>query len=111
MSFVNTGLIELDPSAVHALLEAGEAVLVDVREEDEFAAERIAGAVLSPMSDFELAKWPSFPGKKVIILCLGGVRSAAIGNKLLKSGHSWAIHLKGGLNAWKDAGFPTESAD
>lgn len=111
MSIVNSGLIELDPQTVHALLESGEAVLVDVREEEEFAAERIAGAHLMPMSDFELATWPSFPGKKVIISCLGGVRSAAIGNKLLASGHSWAIHLKGGLNAWKDAGLPVESAE
>lgn len=109
MSIVNAGLIELEPAAVRAMLDAGEAVLVDVREDDEFAAEWIAGAVLSPMSDFALETWPSFPGKKVIISCLGGVRSAAIGNKLLRSGHSWAIHLKGGLNAWKDAGFPTET--
>lgn len=111
MSIVNSGLIELDPQTVQALLESGEAVLVDVREDEEFAAERIAGAHLVPMSDFEVETWPSFPGKKVIISCLGGVRSAAIGNKLLASGHPWAIHLKGGLNAWKDAGLPTESAE
>lgn len=111
MSIVNAGLIELDAPAVRAMLESGEAVLVDVREDDEFAAERIVGSILSPMSDFELETWPSFPGQKVIISCLGGVRSAAIGNKLLRSGHSWAIHLKGGLNAWKDAGFPTETAE
>lgn len=110
MSIVNSGLIELDPATVNGLLESGEAVLVDVREEEEFAEERIAGAHLMPMSDFELATWPSFPGKKIIISCLGGVRSAAIGNKLVASGHPWAIHLKGGLNAWKDAGLPTERA-
>lgn len=108
MSIVNSGLIELDPPAVRAMVEAGEAVLVDVREEEEFAEERIAGSHLVPMSDFEVATWPSFAGKKIIISCLGGVRSAAIGNKLLNSGHGWAIHMKGGLNAWKDHGFPTE---
>lgn len=109
MSFMETGLIELDAPTVDALVKSGEAVLVDVREEEEFAEERIAGSTLYPMSDFELATWPSFPGKKVIIMCLGGIRSAAIANKLIGSGQPWAIHLKGGINAWKDAGLPTES--
>jgi rhodanese-related sulfurtransferase len=107
MSAVEIGLIELDPATVNAMIEAGEAVLVDVREEEEFAEERIEGSLLSPMSDFELDTWPSVPGKKVIISCLGGVRSAAVGRKLISSGHGWAVHMKGGLNAWKDAGLPT----
>lgn len=107
MSILNSALIELDPETVNTLLQAGEAVLVDVREDEEYAEEHIAGSVLMPMSDFEVDKWPSYPGKKVIISCLGGVRSAAIGNKLLASGQSWVTHMKGGLNGWKDAGLPT----
>jgi rhodanese-related sulfurtransferase len=107
MSNVNIGLIELDPATVKAMLDAGEAVLVDVREEEEWAVERIEGSVLSPMSDFELETWPRFADKKVIIACLGGVRSAAIGNRLISLGQGWATHLKGGLNAWRDAGYPT----
>ncbi len=107
MGIVNSGLIELEPLTVKAMLEAGEAVLVDVREDEEFAEESIAGSVLQPMSDFELATWPSFPGRKIIISCLGGVRSAAIANKLISSGQGWALHMKGGLNAWKDAGLAT----
>lgn len=106
MSISEIGLIELEPTQVKAMLDAGEAVLVDVREDEEFAEERIEGAVLSPMSDFEVETWPSFPGKKVIISCLGGVRSAAVARKLIASGQGWAIHLKGGLNAWRDAGLP-----
>lgn len=111
MSVVNSSLIELDPATVNTLLANGEAVLVDVREEEEYAEEHIAGSLLHPMSDFELDKWPSFPGKKVIISCLGGVRSAAIGNKLIGAGHGWVTHMKGGLNAWKDAGLPTITAE
>lgn len=107
MSILNSALIELDPVTVNTLLQSGEAVLVDVREDEEFAEEHIAGSQLYPMSDFEVDKWPSFPGKKVIISCLGGVRSAAIGNKLLSAGHGWVTHMKGGLNAWKDSGLPT----
>ena len=107
MSASEIGLIELEPETVNAMLESGEAVLVDVREEEEFAEAHIAGSLLSPMSDFEVETWPSVPGKKVIISCLGGVRSAAVARKLIASGQGWAIHLKGGLNAWRDAGLPT----
>lgn len=107
MSILNSALIELDPATVNTLLQSGEAVLVDVREDEEFAEEHIAGSYLYPMSDFEVDTWPSFPGKKVIISCLGGVRSAAIGNKLISVGHGWVTHMKGGLNAWKDSGLPT----
>jgi rhodanese-related sulfurtransferase len=111
MGIVNSGLIELEPQTVKAMLDAGEAVLVDVREEEEFAEESIAGSVLLPMSDFEVASWPTYPGRKVIISCLGGVRSAAIANKLISSGQGWAIHMRGGLNAWKDAGLATVRQD
>jgi len=109
MGVAQQGLIELEPADVDALLRAGEAVLVDVREEEEHAAERIPGTVLIPMSDFDAHAWPSYPGKKTVIMCLGGVRSAAIGRKLLQIGHPVAIHLKGGLNAWKDAGLDVVS--
>lgn len=111
MGVVDSGLIELDAETVHAMLASGEAVLVDVREDEEFAEERIAGAHLFPMSDFEVENWPQFDGRTTIIMCLGGIRSAAIARKLLSSGHSWATHLKGGLNAWKDAGLPVESGN
>jgi len=107
MSATDVGLIELEPEAVKALLDAGKAVLVDVRENDEYAEEHIAGSLLYPMSDFEIETWPGVAGKKVIISCLGGVRSAAVARKLIASGQGWATHLKGGLNAWRDAGLPT----
>ncbi|CUW40910.1 putative Rhodanese domain protein [Magnetospirillum sp. XM-1] len=110
MSVSEVGLIELEPTQVQALLASGEAVLVDVREDEEFAEEHIEGSVLYPMSDFELETWPSYPGRKIIISCLGGVRSAAVARKLIASGQGWAVHLKGGLNAWRDAGLPTVTA-
>lgn len=107
MGILQQELVELDPLVVAGLVDGGEAILVDVREEEEFAAERIEGSLLLPMSEFEPENLPSVPGKKTILMCLGGIRSAAVGHRLLKNGHGIAIHLKGGLNAWKDAGLPT----
>lgn len=103
-------LIELEPADVAALVERREAVLVDVREEEEFAEERIAGSHLQPMSDFEPDTWAPVPGyPQTILMCLGGVRSAAVGRRLLQAGQCRVVHLKGGLNAWKAVGLPTES--
>lgn len=112
MGILQQDLVELDPAVVEALVRSGEALLVDVREEEEFAEERVPGATLLPMSEFEPDKLPRHPGKKTILMCLGGIRSAAVGQRLLRSGQP-ALHLKGGLNAWKDAGLPTlvEDAD
>lgn len=106
MGIVQQDLVELEPVTVEALLRAGEAVLIDVREEEEFAEERIDGALLLPMSEFEAERLPDAAGRKLILMCLGGIRSARVGESLLRRGRP-AIHLKGGLNAWKDAGLPT----
>ena len=106
MGIIQHDLVELEPVVVEALVRSGEALLVDVREEEEFAEERIDGASLLPMSCFEFDNLPQVGGKKLILMCLGGVRSASIGRVLLRAGRP-AIHLKGGLNAWKDAGLPT----
>ncbi len=102
-------LVELEPAEVEARLRAGTAVLVDVREAHEFADERITGAVSLPMSEFEAEALPATPGKTAILMCLGGMRSAAVAEMLLDGGHAPVIHLKGGLQAWKDAGLPTLS--
>ena len=105
MSMMRQGLIELEPGDVARMVGTGEAVLIDVREEEEWAEERIDGAILLPMSDLDPMAWPRYPGRKTIIMCLGGVRSAAVGRRLLALGHASAIHLKGGLQAWKEAGL------
>jgi len=110
MGETQQGLIELEATEVAALLEAGAITLVDVREPEEWEAERIPGAVLHPMSDFEPEAWPFAASDKVVIMCLGGVRSAAVAKRLLKAGLDRAVHLKGGLTAWKNSGLPVAEA-
>ncbi|MDA8231494.1 MAG: rhodanese-like domain-containing protein [Magnetospirillum sp.] len=111
MTVAESGLIEIEPVTLAALLLAGDAVVLDVREQEEWTAERIPGAVCHPMSGFDPDGWPGFPGQMVVIACLGGVRSAAVGRRLIAAGRAWAVHLKGGLRAWRDAGFTTETGE
>ena len=107
MSLQQQGLIEIDPLTAKNWLEKGEAILVDVREEEEHAEEHLNGALLLPMSDFEPEQFPTNTGKKVIVYCLAGVRSAAIGRKMLTSGQFVIFNLTGGIRAWKAAELPT----
>jgi rhodanese-related sulfurtransferase len=99
-----SGPVELDPAEVSARLERGEIVLVDVREPNEIAAERIAGAVALPLSRFDPA---ALPQGEVVLTCAAGKRSAMAWAKCLQAGVPVNAHVRGGLNAWKAAGLPT----
>ena len=97
-----------DAKTVKEWYDRNEILLVDVRETSEFELEHIAGALLLPMSSFDAEIFPEIPGKKIVLHCAIGKRSEAAGKMLLSEGHQGAIHLTGGIDAWKAAGFPTE---
>ena len=67
---------EVTPHALAAMLAAGEAILVDVREADEFASGHVAGALSMPLSRFQASALPA-GGKPVILTCAAGRRSAS----------------------------------
>jgi len=102
-------VINLTPEEVHQALDSGDAVLIDVREPNEFAAERIEGAINMPLSSFDPSALPVNGGKRVILSCAGGVRSVTALNAAQGAGLGLEEHLAGGLRAWKMAGLPTES--
>lgn len=91
-------------------LDAGEAVVVDVREPDEHAQERIAGCVLLPLSSFDPAELAPFKGKKIVVHCRGGKRSAEACRLALsvERGAPQVYSLAGGIEAWKACGLATE---
>ncbi len=95
---------DLSPAAVKALLDRGEAVLVDVREPSEFAAEHIAGAILHPLSSFDPA---ALPAGRLIFQCGIGKRSLIALQRSTAAGLPHGQHLQGGLAAWKQSGLPT----
>ena len=99
---------EVTAQELDAMLRSGQAMVVDVREVDEFASGHIPGAVNMPLSVFQPSKLPD-PGDKVLVLnCLGGKRS---GMALEKCGVAQAAvdtHLAGGFGAWQAARLPVE---
>jgi rhodanese-related sulfurtransferase len=102
-------LREIDAPTLKSWLEAGRCVLVDVRETDEHAHERIAGAASRPLSKFDPAALPAADGRTVVLHCASGARSTKAAQLLLQQGAAEAILLKGGIAAWKQAGLPVEA--
>lgn len=89
------------------LLEAGEAVLIDVREQNEWDAERIPGAELFPLSSFAGRAPSSVPGKIGIFHCRSGRRTADYFQLFLNVGFDDTVHMEGGILDWKANGYPT----
>lgn len=95
----------LSPAEVAERVRRG-AVLVDVREPDEAARERIPGARLMPLSRFDGA---AVDGAQVIFTCRTGGRTGANASRLAGCVPGQAYVLDGGLEAWKAAGLKVEA--
>ena len=98
------------------LVDGGDAVFVDVRERAEHDAGAIAGAVAAPRGFLEFIADPATPmhnaalsaGKRLVIYCASGGRSALAAKTLQDMGYSGVANLTGGFQAWIEAGGPTE---
>ena len=99
---------ELTAQELDAMLRADAAVVVDVREVDEFAAGHIPGAINMPLSTFQPSRLPDTAGKKMVLTCLGGKRSAMALDKCGVAEAAVDTHLAGGFGAWQSAGLPVE---
>lgn len=95
----------IDVHALSAQMATGAVLLIDVREEEEWEDQRIAGAVLLPMSEFDSADVPAAEGRATIIMCRSGRRSDAVARKLLREGFQAVFNLDGGILAWEEAGY------
>ena len=104
------GFTEVPPETVNQWLGDGDAVVIDVREAEELAQARLAGAVHLPMSAFDPDKVPTDTGKKVVFICALGQRSEQIGMYVVAEGIlAEAYNMAGGLEAWAEAGLPLET--
>ncbi len=90
-------------------MDAGEELLlIDVREESEFAADRLPGATHLGRGILERdieAKVPELD-REIVLYCGGGYRSALAAESLGKMGYTRVISMDGGIRAWRAAGYP-----
>ena len=96
----------LPPAEVKRKLDAGEAILIDVREADEFAREHIVGARLAPLSAIDAHDFDRDHGKIAVFHCRSGNRTEMNATRLLAKGFPHSYALAGGIEAWKAAGLP-----
>lgn len=88
---------------------AGEAVIVDVREENEWQEAHIPGAILMPLSTFDAAQIPDPEGKHLVFHCRSGRRCGLAAEKAVAAGYGGVIkRMEGGFLAWSAAGLPSE---
>lgn len=93
----------VDPAVAAAILDSGDALLLDVREDDEWAAGHSPNAVHLPLGQLNPAAIP--PGTPVIAICRSGARSSRAAATLAAAGIS-VSNLEGGMKAWAAAGLP-----
>src|SRR6266566_5579109 len=98
---------DIEVTTLKTWMEQEAAILIDVREPLEYATEHIPGARLLPLSIFDPTRVPQEAGKKVVLHCVMGMRSAQAGQKLLDAGFTTVYNFRGGVQAWKDAGYAT----
>ncbi len=91
------------PAQAQSMLQAG-AILVDIREPDEFAREYIPGARNVPVSSLATASLGD-TSKPIVFHCKTGARTQAHASRLIAAARGDAVVVEGGLDAWRRAGL------
>ena len=102
-------ITEVSPPDTATKLNSGDAIVVDVREKDEWDEGHIPGATHMSRGTIELDIEEQIPDQNALIICHcgGGGRSALAAETLQKMGYKNVRSMAGGLKAWKAAGLPT----
>ncbi|MDH3282911.1 MAG: rhodanese-like domain-containing protein, partial [Gammaproteobacteria bacterium] len=104
---------QLAPQRIRIEIEAGNAVLLDVREPEEYTGElgHIPGSILIPLKELPARaeeELGSYRDKPIIAICRAGVRSTTAAAILIALGFENVSNLKGGMVDWNDQGLAVE---
>ena len=100
---------ETNVEDVKAQMDRGEKIiLVDVREESEFARDHLPGAIHLGKGVIERDIEDKVPdlNAPLVLYCGGGYRSALAADNLQKMGYKNVLSMDGGIRAWREKGFP-----
>jgi rhodanese-related sulfurtransferase len=103
---------EVSIDDVKARLDRGDKfVLVDVREESEYAKDHLPGAIHLGKGVIERDIEERVPelNTPVVLYCGGGYRSALAADNLQKMGYSYVLSMNGGIRGWREKHFPLTS--
>jgi len=105
-----TGMMAVQPTDAVKLIN-NDAVVLDMRSAESYSRGHIVGARNVPMDELDghLEKLARFKSKPVVAVCDAGITSSKAVNTLRNSGFESVYNLKGGMNAWGQAGLPVVS--
>lgn len=95
----------VDANTLNEWIGKDEVLLIDVREPNEHARAHIPAAVLMPLSKLGGTELPDAEGKKVVVVCASGARSAMAAERLFAQHYDNVYNVHGGMMGWKMAGL------
>ncbi|MBM3350507.1 MAG: rhodanese-like domain-containing protein [Betaproteobacteria bacterium] len=109
LSACSSELASVSPRQAASMVASKEAIILDVRELDEWQAQHITGAIHIPLAQVEqrLSELAQYKHSSVIVQCRSGKRSAKAAIKLQMAGFTQVYNLTGGINAWVSDGLQT----
>ncbi|TDF35709.1 rhodanese-like domain-containing protein [Alteromonadaceae bacterium M269] len=111
-SFLGSALSKVKELSTHEatlLINKNDAVVVDIRQSNEFKKGHILGAKLlgqEQQNKADFATLEKSKEKPIIVVCAMGMTGKRTANQMLKAGFSQVSILKGGMNSWLSAGLP-----
>jgi adenylyltransferase/sulfurtransferase len=99
----------LSPKEAHERVGSGELKIVDVREQWEYARDHIPNATLTPLGQIIAKPEAAITADDVVFVCEVGQRSAVAAELAAAVGKKHVFNLEGGMQAWRNAGLPTET--
>lgn len=100
---------QTDIATAADLVHAG-ALLLDVREPDEWLASHAPVALHIPLSEFNERHTEVPRDQPIVAICRGGGRSAVVTEALLGAGYD-IVNVIGGMHAWEASGYPVVTDD
>ncbi|WP_448565183.1 rhodanese-like domain-containing protein [Thalassotalea ganghwensis] len=102
---------QVSPQEMTFMVNKEGAIILDIRTEKEFKTSHILDAKhlsTEKINKNELSSLEKFKDKPIIVVCTAGITASTIANKLYKAGFNQTALLKGGMNAWLNAGLPVK---
>lgn len=106
-----SAVVPVSPQDLWARIEAGTVRVIDVRTDDEVNGGIIPEAEHIALDQFDPAKLDLSDGRKVVLYCRSGHRSAIAAEQLAAAIGAPVEHLDGGMLAWEETGLPVDKPE
>ena len=106
LSQAKSQITEIEPAEAETIINGGEALVLDVREPDEFEQGALANVLHIPRGHLEaqIEGRATDRDQTIVVYCAGGVRSAFAARTLQELGYTNVLSMAGGFGRWKDEG-------